>query len=183
MKDRRPNVAQWARSAENVKKPQIDVKVMDMGHNDSNNVFSKNLGTFFKLFTVHWAHIDSEGRFLYKTRRSGPWCVVCRRRRPAADRKKGIQQITSTRDFFTPTKLRHSPCLHCSHKRPSNTAAQHWKLGLYGSFSSNWEFLAFPPFFRVKWTCTVHRVVFFLTTHEETPAISRITLTNVVFDD
>ena len=39
--------AQWARSAENVKKPQIDVNVMDMGHNDSNNVFSKNLGTYF----------------------------------------------------------------------------------------------------------------------------------------
>ena len=45
--------AQWARSAENVKKPQINVNGMDMGHNDSNNVFSKNLGTYFELFTVH----------------------------------------------------------------------------------------------------------------------------------
>ena len=36
--------AQWARSAKNVKKSQIDVIVMDIGYNDSNIVFSKNFG-------------------------------------------------------------------------------------------------------------------------------------------
>ena len=36
---------------------------MDMGYDDSNNVFSKNLGI-----------IDFEGRFLYKIRHAGPVC-------------------------------------------------------------------------------------------------------------
>ena len=47
--------------------------VMDMGYDDSNNVFSKNLGIFnYLLYTVH--PIDSEGRFLYKIRQAGPVC-------------------------------------------------------------------------------------------------------------
>ena len=46
---------------------------MDMGYDDSNNVFSKNLGIFnYLLYTVH--PIDSEGRFLYKIRQAGPVC-------------------------------------------------------------------------------------------------------------
>ena len=39
--------------------------VMDMGYDDSNNVFSKNLGIFnYFLYTLQ--KIEFEGRFLYK---------------------------------------------------------------------------------------------------------------------
>ena len=52
--------------------------VMDMGYDDSNNVFSKNSGIFryFWLYTVHCTvhKIDFEGRFLYKIRQAGPVC-------------------------------------------------------------------------------------------------------------
>jgi hypothetical protein len=49
--------------------------VMDMGCDDSNNVFSKNLGIFhYLLYTVH--KIDFEGRFLYKIRHAGPVCAA-----------------------------------------------------------------------------------------------------------
>ena len=79
--------------------------------------------------------------YLWKDER--PEAEPRRRRRLLTKKKKRIQQITSTRDFFTPTKRRHSS--DCSHKGHLTL-----QLGLYGSFSSNWEFLAFPPFFRVK---------------------------------
>ena len=48
--------------------------VMDMGYDDSNNVFSKNLGIFnYFLYTVQ--KIEFEGRFLYKIPHAGPVCA------------------------------------------------------------------------------------------------------------
>ena len=44
---------------------------MDMGYDDSNNIFSKNLG-ILAFLTIH--KIDFEGRFLYKIRHAGPVC-------------------------------------------------------------------------------------------------------------
>ena len=59
-------------------------------------------------------------------------------------KKKNPTNHEHTRLFHaTQTKRRHSS--DCSHKGHLTL-----QLGLYGSFSSNWEFLAFPPFFRVK---------------------------------
>ena len=46
---------------------------MDTGYDDSNNVFSKNLGIFnYLLYNVH--KINSGGKFLYKIRHAGPVC-------------------------------------------------------------------------------------------------------------
>ena len=48
---------------------------MDMGYDDSNYFFSKNLVVFnYLLDTVH--KIDFEGRFLYKIFHAGPVCAV-----------------------------------------------------------------------------------------------------------
>ena len=63
----------WARSTKNVKNLKHDVIVMDMGYDDSNNDFSKNLGIFnYFLYTVQ--KIEFEGRFLYKITHAGPVC-------------------------------------------------------------------------------------------------------------
>ena len=49
--------------------------VMDMGYDDSNNVFSKNLGIFnYFLYTLQ--KIEFEGRFLYKIPHAGPVCAM-----------------------------------------------------------------------------------------------------------
>ena len=49
--------------------------VMDMGYDDSNNVFSKNLG----ILNYSLYKIDFEGRFLYKIRHTGPVCGMAGR--------------------------------------------------------------------------------------------------------